>query len=110
MKRVKDVTKLILKPNEVLTEVFLKKSLIIKPNDKNKESEIDYAVILAKGKDVEEYNINDIVLLANGGFTFEVEKDGVNRVYSVYQKHSIVLAVTPDNVDLKDSKNYKLFN
>ena len=110
MKRVKDITKLILKPSEVLVEVVVKQSLIIKPGEEDKGLDIDYAVVLAVGKDVEEYKKGDIILQANGGFTTLLEKDGVKKYYGIYQKHSIVLAVTPDNIDLKDSKNYKLFN
>jgi len=104
MKRIIDVTKVKLKPSEVLVEVFFEKSLIIKPGQDDTNSDFDYATILAKGSDVRTYEVGDIVLDAKPGKAFNIEINGIKHTYSIMQAFNMDWVVSPDNFDFTKGK------
>lgn len=101
MYRVKDVTKLILRKDEVLLEVKPKSSLILSPEQNENELYFDYLKIIAKGVDVEDYELGDLVLniISSPQFTNMFINKG--KTYVKMPRHAIVYAVKPDNIDLE---------
>jgi len=100
MNRIKDLSKLKLKKNDVLLEGFKKESLIIKPGE---ESTFDYSRILQVGEDVDEFKVGDYVIAIS--LKVNAFKVG-NRYISIVGKHGIDFAISPENFDLvKDEKN-----
>lgn len=105
MKRVKDISQIIIKPDNILAEIFYENSLIKRPDQA--EALFDHGVVLNVGKDIDDIAKGDIILQASGSTVFNVEKDGVKREFILVPRYGIVVAVKPDNFD-KTKK--KIFN
>lgn len=110
MKRIKDVSKVKLKPSEILVEVFFVKSLIIKPGQEGKNTDFDYAKILAKGSDVKTYEVGDIVLDAAPSKAFNIDVNGVEHTYAILQYFSVDWVVSADNFDFNKDKKTRVLN
>lgn len=100
MKRIKDLEKIILKEDEILAEVFYKKSLIIQPN-KGATDDFDYCKVIASGTSVNDIVKGDVLLQINGGDGFEIG----DRLFIVVRRYYIGVAVKPDNFDIGKSPN-----
>ena len=94
MERIKDITKIFLKPEEVLLEIKLPANAIIAPNAK---TYADHAIVIAKGSAVP-LELGSIVLeFQNPEMQYSVEYKGV--VYYIIPYYTIKLATTPDNFE-----------
>jgi hypothetical protein len=94
MDRIKDVKKVRLQDDEVLLQVFIKKtSIITLENDKG--TEFNYCKVLAKGSKVEHIDVGDIVLdVVNGTYKDLKVKE---TVYLIIRAVGIKVAVPKDN-------------
>ena len=95
--KIKDVTKIIVRGDMLLCEVFEKKNLsgLILP-EANKSLNIDKMTIVAKGKDILDVEVGDIVLHADGKLsTFDVE----GRSFTNIPRYICTMIVKPDNYE-----------
>lgn len=93
--KVKDITKMKMKPNHVLIEVIntSKSKLIISEHAIN--STVNKAVIVMVGSNVTTVSVGDVVVdmaLSNVEYLLHGEKK-----YSLCDVYNIILAVSPDN-------------
>ena len=94
MERIKDITKIFLKPEEVLLEIKLPANAILMANTK---VYADHSVVVAKGSAVP-LELGSIVLeFQNPEMQYSVEYKGV--VYYIIPYYTIKLATTPDNFE-----------
>lgn len=103
MKEVKDVTKLILLPHEVLIEIHkasdITESGIIIP-EQAREKMPSVAVVIKCGGDVTDLKPSDIILELHGGYSSTVEAFKHNeKFYSTIHRNVIRLATPADNYD-----------
>lgn len=101
MERVIDLSKVKVKPDEVLVEVIQKekKSLIISlDEDKGKDTFWDHLIILAKGKNVDDVEVGDIILKTDIGtkvLAFEEKIQG--KMLGIIRRYFCAIIVSPDN-------------
>lgn len=94
MERIKDITKIFLKGEDVLVEMKLPQNAILKANA---TVYADYGVIVAKGSLVP-LELGSVVLeFKDPERQYSVEYKGV--VYYIIPYHIIKLATTPDNFE-----------
>ena len=98
MKRIIDLEKIILKEDEVLAEIFQKKSLIITSAAKGTDM-LDYCKVISVGELVHGIKKDDILLQLDAGEVFEIGK----RTFVVVRRYAINIAVNPDNILLDNS-------
>ena len=105
MDRIKDVTQIILKPEEVLLKLVLPSNLIIDPKEQNA---LDYAIVTAKGNQVS-YEIGDIVMeFANIKSAYKFKHK--DNYYAIIPYYLVQLAVKPDNFENKTKTNNLIIN
>jgi len=91
MERIINLEEIILKEDEVLAEVFQKKSLII--TTIKTVDEFDYCKVISTGSLVKDLKKDDILLQMNTGEMFEIGK----KVFLIVRRYGINIAVKPDN-------------
>lgn len=92
MEKIKDVSKVILAPHEMLGELIKPKRFIVAPDGARDED--SYVVIVAVGADIKDMIPGDIVI--KYGSMMNAFHRG-DKTYVVISRHGILIAVTPDN-------------
>lgn len=103
MDRVKDVSKIKVRSDMLLVEIFEKpKSLILTPDTVNEKGvSWDYSIVIAKGSKIEDVEIGDVILSYTGGaHVFEVR----DKSYSQLMRHLCDVIVSADNFDSELNK------
>ena len=105
MNRIKDVTQVLLKPEEILLKLVLPSNLIIDPKE---GAVLDYAVVVNKGNQVS-YEIGDIILeFANIKNAYQFKH--MDTYYAIIPYYTVQLAVKPYNFDNKTKTNNLIIN
>ena len=99
MERVKDFSKMVIKPNDVLAQIKVSNSSIILAGDSEKQKTYDHAVVIKVGDDVKDVVPGDIILDMKGAAGFTVKKNGVEENYALIPRFGINLLVHADNFD-----------
>ncbi len=106
MNRIKDVTQVLLKPEEILLKLVLPSNLIINPS--SAELVLDHAIVIAKGSQVS-YEIGDIVIeFANIKNAYQFKHK--DSYYAIIPYYTVQLAVKPYNFDNKTKTNNLIIN
>ena len=106
MNRIKDVTQVLLKPEEILLKLVLPSNLIINPS--SAELVLDHAIVIAKGNQVS-YEIGDIVLeFANIKNAYQFKHKDI--YYAIIPYYTVQLAIKPDNFENKTKTNNLIIN
>lgn len=95
--KIKDVSKVIVRGDMLLCEVFEKKTLsgLILP-EANKSLNVEKMVVISKGKDIVDVEVGDIVLHADGKLaTFDIE----GKSYTNIPRYICTMIVRPDNFE-----------
>ena len=92
MEKIKDVSKVILSPCEMLGEVIKPKRFIVAPDGSTDED--SYVVIIAVGADIKDMSPGDIIIKYGSMMNAFHRED---KTYVVISRHGVLIAVTPDN-------------
>ena len=102
MERIKDLSKVILRPDGILAEIVEEKSAsgLVLPDSADR-NRYDYMRIIAKGEDTGNLEIGDIILHAVHVDVYDIDDKKIARM----AKNNISIAVKPDNFDLSRKKS-----
>lgn len=100
MNRIKDVTKVFLKTEDVLLEIVLPSGLILAPNT---NLMADYCVVRAKGQGVP-LEVGTIVLdVQNMDNQYQFKHN--DKLFLIVPYYMVKLSVEPENFELKKNTN-----
>ena len=97
MERVKDISKIRIVDGNVLIQIHKKKSRIIMPDSDESTGDIDYATVVAVTESIDDIEVGDIVADFASSYGFKWD----NFFFAIVPRHSIRIAVKPDNFKLK---------
>ena len=104
MERIKDLNKVILRPDTLLTEIVeIKSSNIILPGAEESRDSLDYMRVVAVGTKVEDIESGDYILDMTPTDIGMYVIDG--KKYGIVYRNNIRVAIKPDNFISKEIKN-----